>query len=572
MSIFGKEINELLIEFYKTNKQIVVGSFGGSIITFTVESIIMPRLMAKLFNNLDDLRLLKQNIIKILIAWTFIQFSYSISEKLNSNVEPALTKFMTDKIIKSMFIKYENNHSKIDTSLLFSKIVLLRTNIEGLVDRMFVILLPRIISVSMIIINFWIFNKKIGMCALIVIVIQFILIFTNMDDCITKSFDEIENKDIKYNELSDKIDNINIISATFNGIEKEIKDSELKSTDIMKDRIATNDCVINKQINGYISNTFVFITILSYTYKLYENGEIDKEVLSTVLLSMNTFFNHMYEITYYIPDITRKLGVLDSNKKFIAELFSYKDKQGEIIKLNSGSIEFKNVSFSYDNANILTDMNIVIADKSLVVLYGPSGSGKSTFVKLINNIETPTKGTILIDGNDVSKIDNNVLKQNITYISQNMSSLFNTTILNNLVYGLTDDNNTETMVKEKIIKLMNKYELYTIYKTINENIKIELNINTNSYENNYLFLNFTVGKGGELISGGQRQMIHIIRAILNNTTKILILDEPTSALDTHTRNNVIEMIKNECKNKTVIIITHDEYVKQISTRIIKFTK
>ena len=65
-------------------------------------------------------------------------------------------------------------------------------------------------------------------------------------------------------------------------------------------------------------------------------------------------------------------------------------------------------------------------------------------------------------------------------------------------------------------------------------------------------------------------MIHLIRAILNTDSKILILDEPTSALDLETKNNVIEMIKNECRDKTVLIITHDEDIKNMCDRTILF--
>jgi ATP-binding cassette subfamily C protein len=148
-----------------------------------------------------------------------------------------------------------------------------------------------------------------------------------------------------------------------------------------------------------------------------------------------------------------------------------------------------------------------------------------------------------------------------------MSTLFNNSILYNIIYGTklvdaTTSDRTGTIsatpsAKDEVVKLMSKYNLQHIYKNVGQDAE---------------FLDYVVGKAGETLSGGQRQMIHLIRAILNTDSKILILDEPTSALDLETKRNVIKMIKNECKDKTVLIITHDEDVKNMCDRVLLFSK
>lgn len=561
--MFGNPIDSLLKDFYYENKSVIWGSLASSITTYTIESVVLPKTMAAMLSNIQNKDLLKSSMIKIICSWATVQASYAINEVVNSKIEPLLTKFITDRLIHSVFIKYESTHKEIDTSIIFSKIVSLRSNLESLVDRIFLVLLPRIVSIVVIIANFYMVNLKIGNCALIVIIIQLLLVFKNINQCIDISFNEIEGKDAVIEAISDKFDNIHTISAIKNGIEREIKDCKEKSEQNMKQRLAATSCIINKQITGYVSNTAVFSIILLYSYKLYLHNEITGEQLSTILLSMNTLFNHMYEITYYIPDITRKLGVLDSNKKFASELFSYSVKNGKDINFVNGSIIFDNVSFGYNlyesKSLIFKNLSVIIDSGKIITLFGPSGSGKSTFVKLILNMITPSSGNIYIGGVNINDVSSNCIKQQITYVSQNTSTLFNKTIYENLIYGYEDIID----VKEFLIDIFTKYELYEIFVNINKSID-------DSNKNKFAFLNYNVGKVGELLSGGQRQIIHLIRTLLNKESLINIFDEPTTALDLKNKHSVLKLIQNEMKGKTILIIAHDEDVRKISNKTIDF--
>lgn len=556
-NMFGKPIDDMLKEFYKEHKLLLLGSIGTSITTYTIESIVLPKVMAHLLTNVSDKVQLRNNLIKVLASWAAIQSSYALNEIINSNIEPLLTKYITDRLIHAVFVKYEHTHKEIDTSIIFSKILSLRTNIESLVDRIFIVLLPRVIGIGLIVLNFYSINKKIGTCTLIVILLQILLIFKDINNCIDISFDEMEGKDAAMEEISDKFSNIHTISSIKHGMEKEIKNCEKISGDSMNSKMKANKCVIGKQVLGYMSNTAVFSVILIYTYKLYVDNEINSEQLATVLFSMNTLFNQMYEITYYIPDITRKLGVLESNHKFATELFNYEDKSSEckVVVIPNGSIKFENVAFGYEKNHIFKNLNISINNAKIVALYGPSGSGKTTFIKLILNILKPNKGTILIGGIPTGELSNNCIKHHISYVSQNTSTLFNKTIYENLTYGYDDVD-----IKEKLIDLFDKYDLCDIF----------ININKGLNKDRFAFFDYKVGKVGELLSGGQRQIIHIIRTILNRNSIINIFDEPTTALDTKNKHSVLRLIKHEMDGKTRLIITHDNDVNKICDRVIDF--
>ena len=557
--LFGPHIDNILYEFYNTNDHtaLINKIIIGYVTTYAIESIYIPKIMAQLFMNINDKIILKHNIFKLIGAWTMTQVSYAYADSLNANVDPLLTKFLTDKIIDSIFIKYEATHKDINMSIIFNKIVTIRSNIEWIINRTCIVLIPRVISILIVILRLMMINFKLGLCSLIIILLEYIYVYRDFNTCIDKSYNEVELNDDIMEYIEDKFNNLHIISSMVNGIENEMSNCKDKSTYIMGIKIDSYGCVLNKQLDGYKLNTLVFIIILLYSYKLYDDNQISSEEITSILLIMNTLFNHMYEITAYTPEIIARLGVLNSNKKFIDELFSHKIKEGIDYEIKSNIIEFSNVTFAYnkDSNKIFNNYNKIIESNRLIAIYGQSGSGKSTFVKLICNILQPLSGTIYLDNIDISKLSSNTLKKNILFISQNTSSLFNNTIYYNLVYGLEDNDDIKIIDKVKFI--IKKYNIFKLFKNIQSDLI-----------DDYSFLDYNVGKNGELLSGGQRQIIHVIRAFINKTYKLIILDEPTSALDNESKNNIIKLIKDMHIDKTILIITHDNDIKNMCDEFI----
>lgn len=548
--VFGKDIDNLLVEFFTNNKFIVIGNFSSILIVFIIDSIIIPRLMARLFINIKDKDILKNNIIKLFCIWGVIELFYVGQEIFSSRIEPLLNNFLTDKIINNLFIKYELDNAEINTTLVFNKLLSLIATIQLLVNRVYIVLLPRLVSLLIVMCDFYRVNNNLGIYAFAIIAIHFIRMYNVIKEYIDKSFNSHKNLEKYIEEISDKFDNINIISSTSDGIKREIKKCNDLSKQNMNKKLELANNLIIKEHQGYLINRIICVFIVYYSYNLYKTEKINTEQISSILIGINTFLTHMDDTIIYFPEIHKNLKVLKDNNEFLSILFSYKVKDGKDVEIKDGIIKFHNVSFSYikDNKknNIIENMSLRIDNNQIVGLFGPSGSGKSTFVKLILDILQPQSGYITIDGHDIKTISNKSLKKYISYVSQNTSKLFNTTIYDNIIYCSPKD-----IHKDYVINLMNKYKLYKIFSNINRNID-------ESSNDNYLFFDYDVGKNGELLSGGQKQIIHIIRTILNNNSKIIILDEPTTALDIKTRNNIFRLLKDLSSNKTILIITHDE--------------
>jgi len=209
----------------------------------------------------------------------------------------------------------------------------------------------------------------------------------------------------------------------------------------------------------------------------------------------------------------------------------YHDENAPSLKLNNASIEFKNISFTYaDGTQALKNLSAKIEGGTKVGLVGVSGSGKTTFLNLIPRFFHLKNGSILIDNQNINDINLNSLRKEISLVSQDVI-LFDDTIKANILYGNALASNEEIIkackfaaAEDFVEKLPNKYE------TI-------------------------IGENGIKLSGGQKQRLSIARAILKNSS-IILLDEATSSLDSESEAVIQKAIENLTKNKTTIIIAH----------------
>jgi len=193
-------------------------------------------------------------------------------------------------------------------------------------------------------------------------------------------------------------------------------------------------------------------------------------------------------------------------------------------------IEFRGVSFKYNNEPVLRDINLTVGKCRMIALVGPSGAGKTTLVDLIPRYYDVTEGSILIDGTDIRDYSPKDLIGLMGIVTQE-AILFNDTVYNNITFGL------ENVKEEDVIaaaKIANAHEFIS---------QMESGYQTN------------IGDRGGKLSGGQRQRLAIARAVLKNPP-VLILDEATSALDTESERLVQEALTNLMKNRTSIVIAH----------------
>lgn len=214
----------------------------------------------------------------------------------------------------------------------------------------------------------------------------------------------------------------------------------------------------------------------------------------------------------------------------------------------SNVIELENVNKTYKigsvKVTILKDISLRIDDGEFVAIMGPSGSGKSTLMNLIGLLDRPTSGRVTLNGKDVSKIkDSNLAKirgKGIGFVFQSFHLYPTLSVLQNIQLPMRIHEFEEREISGKSLKLLNAIGL--------------------SHRKDYI---------PSKLSGGEMQRVAIARA-MSTDPSIILADEPTGNLDSKTGEEIMKLFKNlNSDGKTIILITHDDYVAKFAGRIIK---
>ncbi|MDI3310889.1 MAG: ABC transporter ATP-binding protein [Thermoanaerobacterium sp.] len=240
-----------------------------------------------------------------------------------------------------------------------------------------------------------------------------------------------------------------------------------------------------------------------------------------------------------ILDISNFYNSLVMSFASAERIFEIMDIEPDIVDMKNaikmpkikGNVEFKNVTFGYEDGSIvLDDVSFKVNAGETIALVGPTGAGKTTIVNLISRFYDPSKGAVLIDGKDIKHVELESLRSQMGIMLQD-TFLFSTTIKENIRYGKLDATDEEIIAAAKAV---NAHEFI---------MKMEKGYDTE------------VNERGSRLSVGQRQLISFARALLANP-RILILDEATSNIDTQTERLVQQGIKRLLSGRTSFVIAH----------------
>jgi ABC-type multidrug transport system fused ATPase/permease subunit len=295
------------------------------------------------------------------------------------------------------------------------------------------------------------------------------------------------------------------------------------------------------------SCTLMIAVMIYYIITLRGNLEISVGQCILIITLCVSVIDEVWDLTQEFGDLFEQIGAFNQSMSLIRESEIKDYPAAKDLEVTNPSIEFKKVTFDYkNNQNVFKNQSVVIKPYEKIGLIGFSGSGKTTFVGMISRLYDVAEGAILIDGQDISKVTQNSLRQNISVIPQE-PILFHRSIMENIRYG--NMNATD----EEIYAAAKSAHIHDFIMTLSEGY------------------NTICGERGNNFSGGQRQRIIIARAFLKNAP-ILILDEATSALDSHTEKLIQKSLDKLMKNRTVLIIAHRLSTLQHVDRVLVFNK
>ena len=284
-------------------------------------------------------------------------------------------------------------------------------------------------------------------------------------------------------------------------------------------------------INGSVRDCLDLLIMIVGLYYILK-GELAVATMIVILNYRGNIMSISSEVENFIDTIKsfslaaeRIFDVIDGNN-YPKETFG-----NQVLKKATGQIEFKNVSFHYDdNEEVLKNVSFKIKPNETVSFVGKSGSGKTTIFNLIAKLYETDEGTILLDGIPINNLSKDSIRGNLSIISQN-PYIFNMSIRDNLKI-IKEDLTEEEMIEA--CKMACLHDFIMLLK--------------NGYDT-------IVGESGITLSGGQRQRLAIARALVLKT-EIILFDEATSALDNETQKEIQKSIANMQGEYTILIIAH----------------
>jgi len=528
-------IYSILVSFMKKNTLIFVIYFLITILLYPFHYIIIPKYYGMVINSFKDKSKSFVYFVKMLLgAYVLCWILEMCLYKTQSVIFPEFAEYTTGSIFEFIIDHYELDFENIHTGEILSKIIrmpgvladCLQTFGVEFIRELFVSITAvyTYYSVSTLTMSVYI-GYAIFYYVFVYFLFKYLLVF---------DIEKNKAQDKMYECLVDCFNNFSSIYA-FN---QQPQEKQRFYDYIFKDYKERVIMSWSKYLNaaslwgGVTVSLFVSLNYLIY-YE-YTQKKIDAETLiSTFIVTFSII--RLYEKAVLNADRYSDIyGKVLDTENFFNEISRYNMNANKknINAFKNGDIVFKGVYHKYKNQFVLENIDIHIEKGEKVAFVGQIGSGKTTLIKLLLGFQILNMGKITIGEMDVNHISNTQLRENIFYIPQK-PKLFNRTLYENITYGIE-----KKPSKESILLLLDDLKLQDI-RTVFEHKMAQ-----------------SVGVEGNELSGGQRQIVWLLRAFYRQAP-VLVLDEPTAALDPATKILVMDIIKRINIGKTVIIVSHD---------------
>lgn len=545
---------EIYLEFVKKNWKLYC-LLLLTLLSLPLQKLAIPHYYGKILESLKIKKLSQSTKIfyTLLLIWIVIQIlniSLSLVKKL---IWPRLQAFIRQRFFNMILDRYSQDYQELKLGDIETKL----HEIPWLIDDIYSKFQRFILNNSIIIIGSFIYLTRhhyyLGICYIASILCIILLSTSYVNKC--KNHVYVEHK--QYDDLFEEIDDTlqNTLSIYTNKKIDYEKDKIKKLNDnIQEKQIKSSSCNIRYQIIYAIINVIVFLLLNGVAYLLYKEKKINLAVFTSVFIINFNLLDDLIILYYDARSFVQIKGEMELVNNFLKSLPSQKKIGNKRIGIQKHiDIKFKNIYYKPSNADdyLYKNLNLHIPANQDVMIMGGIGSGKSTFAKLLSRLQIQNKGLITLNNINIDDIHINDIRDNIMYIPQH-PQLFNRTLWYNITYGLTDKERKS--VSPKII--------YDLLK------KLGMNDLLNVYREK---MDKLVGKKGSHLSGGQRQIVWLLRSIFKKNP-VVILDEPTSSLDSKSTSQVIKFIEYLKKTKSVIIISHNNSLVKLADRLIVLDK
>jgi len=496
--------------------------------------LLLPIVYSRVVDTVTKGGFFEKSVYLLLLSWAVLQIGGGLIMRVrviysNKLAYKASSDLINDSI-KHLISLPMAFHKRKKVGEVIQKFSRADGYLYSLVDYALFGIIPYLItSFLAFVVIFWV-NWILALVFIIFISFYVVVTIKKTDPIIT--YQKKANKFFEkyYGDVFDRTPNIIAIKSNV----REDFETE-RNTETLKKGLVINQKQVVTWMNLYfwqnLISTISIISLFGIGIYLVSIDKITLGQFVMLIAYINLVSNAINMLGGHYKKLQEGLATIKRSEKIFEEMSEVYDASRAVkLKNPQGNIEFKNVSFSYEDEKVLEDISFKVTAGKMVAIIGKSGEGKSTLVDLISRYNIPQKGKILFDGVDTGKINLKDLRANIAIVPQEID-LFNDSIKNNIAYARLEATEEEIV---QAAKLANCHQFIEKFPKKYEQV---------------------VGEKGVRLSTGQKQRVAIARAILRNP-KILILDEATSALDSESEKYVQSALEEVMKNRTTFVIAH----------------
>jgi len=556
--------DKIIFDFIKQNYIYFISYSSILLFMYPLEDLIIPKLFGKLYETIKDnstygnplnfvdnlkkmntpgLMLLVVIIYIVVLAGDFIKYN------IESSIIPGYLKYLRGLIFEGTVNKNQEDYKDVKSGEYMSKVLELTRSLRDIFQYTVSQFLPNISSVIIIIMYL---GYKIPELLPVLVMSVIVVILLSIYSCehimtLTREREQFFISELA-ESINDKMQNMMNIVTNNEGtnVIKENVVLEQKNADMMKGIIST-ESMYSSIIHLFTIFTYAFCLFI--LYKMRVINRITGSNMIAYILTMGKFLTSMHHINWSIIFmLSFRIGIVTSHREYLEDIFKYTDMKKTNVEFKDNSITIKGLKYKYDESNenyLFDNLNMKISHNEKIGVVGRAGSGKTTLMRILVGLHTPSEGEIIVGQQNISTISKKDLRDQVNYVNQR-TAMFNGDVIHNMQYA---NDKTEA----EIVALLERYQLTTLFSQLEKGVHNDVGVN-----------------GGKL-SGGMQKVTMLVRGICRSGN-IVIFDEPLASIDEQTGDKVMKMILNECKDKTLIIITHDKKILPYMDRVININE
>lgn len=529
-----------MYEFIMNHKLLLV-AYLIVLIIIPIQDVGIAHVVGKLLESLRSEKVSYFYIYVLIALIAIVQFGHALNDFIEVRIYPLFQKFICTKILDYIFDKSSSNLQDILTGKILTIMAHCPRTMYNYMDLWRTDVVPQVVVFTVVIAYISLINVKLGLIVAAVVAVYIVCALATIHYC----REPARMRESYLIHVNEEVDDVlmNIVGI-MNANQQQPELQKLGKYYDMYQKFGeiSMKCTMKYKfmLVPIVLASIVLYVMIGFNAVKNKEMKVEKFIVSIIIYlyvfnSIIRTINDVRDASIRSGMVAEHLRVFDSMKDSKANLTL--SKQG----YESKYLYFDSVSFSHGEKPILRDFTLEIKQGEKLLIIGQIGSGKTTILKMLMRYANPSIGHIYYRGMPFEKIPRPELRKRIGYIPQN-PILLNRTLFENITYG------TKNVPREAVLELIRSLGLEKIFGESR--------------------LDQHVGKHGSSLSGGQRQVVWILRVLIQNP-EILMMDEPTSAIDKDTKTFIDGLFETVMKNRTVIIVSHDEYMSKLCDRTIR---